>query len=79
MAVELYGRPISHIYLCHDNAINEDYLTAIVSGLYQGGYEIVAYDESMGDPVYRQDDRYFQKWGVSWLYRWRDLRCIPRI
>lgn len=70
MAVEIYGRPISHIYLCHDNSINADYIHHLVSALRIDGYQIVSYDESLLDQVYRQEDNYFQKWGVSWLFRW---------
>ncbi|WP_057936783.1 polysaccharide deacetylase family protein [Algoriphagus resistens] len=70
MAEEIYGRPISQIYLCHDNGINADYLPELVSALRNEGYEIVGFEDSMKDPVYSQDDKYNQKWGVSWLYRW---------
>ncbi|MFZ6665174.1 polysaccharide deacetylase family protein [Peijinzhouia sedimentorum] len=71
---EIYGRFISHIYLCHDNAINADYLREIVSELNKNGYEIIGYEESLRDPVYNQIDHYYQKWGVSWLYRWMDTQ-----
>lgn len=70
MAEEIYGRPISQIYLCHDNEINADYLPELVSALRYEGYEIVGFEESMKDRVYSQEDRYYQKWGMSWLYRW---------
>ncbi|WP_297337578.1 polysaccharide deacetylase family protein [Algoriphagus sp.] len=72
MAAEIYHRPISHIYLCHDNVINAAFLDDIVSELSQEGYSIVPFEDSLKDPVYDQEDNYFQKWGVSWLYRWMD-------
>lgn len=74
MASSLYGRPIKHIYLCHDNAINADYLGEIITRLKQGGYQIESFKESLTDPIYDQEDRYFKKWGISWLYRWMDTQ-----
>lgn len=69
---EQYGRAINHIYLCHDNLINTDYLEAILTGLNQKGYEFISMDEALTDEVYNQPNHYYKKWGVSWLYRWMD-------
>ena len=74
MTRSLYGRPVKHIYLCHDNAINADYLGKIITRLKQDGYEIVSFKESLTDPIYDQEDRYYKKWGISWLYRWIDTQ-----
>lgn len=74
MASRLYRRPIKHIYLCHDNAINADYLGEIITRLKQGNYEIVSFEKSLTDPIYDQEDRYYKKWGISWLYRWMDTQ-----
>lgn len=74
MATSIYERRIKHIYLCHDNAINADFLPTIIDNLQQKGYEIIDYDEALKDAVYRQEDRYYKKWGVSWLYRWMDTQ-----
>lgn len=74
MTKSLYGRPVKHIYLCHDNAINADYLGKIITRLKQDGYEIVSFKESLTDPIYDQEDRYYKKWGISWLYRWIDTQ-----
>lgn len=66
----IYKRPINHIYLCHDNAINADYLAQIIEKLRRGKYEIVNLEESLTDVIYQQSDSYYKKWGISWLYRW---------
>ncbi|WP_375578634.1 polysaccharide deacetylase family protein [Marivirga tractuosa] len=74
MANSIYKRPVKHIYLCHDNAINTDYICEIISKLKQEDYEIVSFEESLTDPIYLQQDTYYKKWGISWLYRWMDTQ-----
>jgi peptidoglycan/xylan/chitin deacetylase (PgdA/CDA1 family) len=68
--VSTYEHECHQIYLCHDNQINQDYLTILLSKLKAKDYEFVTLDEAMTDPVYEQPDKYYKKWGVSWLYRW---------
>jgi hypothetical protein len=70
IAEELYQRPVSHIYLAHDNAINADYLSLLVKELHYRGYGFISLSEALKDPIYSQTDLYYQKWGISWLYRW---------
>lgn len=72
MAMSIYMRPVKQIYLCHDNAINADYLPDIINLLKKNGYEIIGFDSSLSDPVYSQSDHYYKKWGVSWMYRWME-------
>lgn len=74
MAVSLYKRPVQHIYLCHDNAINANYLAEIISRLKQADYKIVSFEASLKDPIYKQKDTYYKKWGISWLYRYMDTQ-----
>ena len=74
MAKSLYGRSVKHIYLCHDNAINADYLGEIITRLKLNDYQIVSFKESLTDPIYDQQDHYYKKWGISWLYRWMDTQ-----
>lgn len=74
IAASLYKRPIQHIYLCHDNAINADYLAEIISRLKQADYKIVSFEVSLKDPIYKQKDTYYKKWGISWLYRYMDTQ-----
>lgn len=70
LSESIYYRPINHIYLCHDNSINADYLAQIVERLEEGNYKIVSFEESLTDPIYQQKDIYYEKWGISWIYRW---------
>ncbi|MCT4638068.1 MAG: polysaccharide deacetylase family protein [Bacteroidales bacterium] len=70
LAVKQYGRHINQIYLCHDNAINADYIDVLVKRLKEDNYSIIALDEAMQDDVYKQKNNYNKKWGVSWFYRW---------
>lgn len=72
MGFSLYGRAIKQIYLCHDNDINADFLPLIIQKLKEKGFVIESFEESLSDPVYQQKDRYYEKWGISWLYRWMD-------
>ena len=74
MATSIYKRPIQHIYLCHDNDINADYLIEIISRLQQEDYNIVSFEESLKDPIYKQKNTYYKKWGISWLYRYMDTQ-----
>lgn len=74
MAMSIYKRPVKHIYLCHDNAINSDYIGEIIARLEKEDYEIVSFEESLTDPIYTQEDTYYKKWGISWLYRWMDTQ-----
>jgi len=74
MATSLYRRSVQHIYLCHDNAINADYLAEIITKLKQADYKIVSFEESLKDPIYKQKDTYYKKWGISWLYRYMDTQ-----
>lgn len=69
-ATQQYQRPVRHIYLCHDNALNAGYLPKIIKLLKAKGYTFVSLDEALQDSIYQQQDNYNKKWGVSWLYRW---------
>ena len=74
MATNIYQRPIKQIYLCHDNAINTDYLSQIITRLQEENYEIVSLQESLTDPIYEQEDTYYEKWGISWFYRYMETQ-----
>ncbi|MEZ0006382.1 peptidoglycan/xylan/chitin deacetylase (PgdA/CDA1 family) [Flavobacterium sp. 28YEA47A] len=68
-ATQQYKRSISQIYLCHDNALNAEYLPKIVKLLKAKGYSFVSLDEALQDPMYQLKDNYYKSWGVSWFYR----------
>ena len=65
MSETIYNRPIKHIYLCLDNAINAKYLMEIITKLREVNYKIVPFEKSLTDPIYEQKDRYYKKWGIS--------------
>lgn len=70
LATEQYGRPVHHIYLCHDNSINVEYLPQLIQLLQKQQYSFISLDKALEDPIYQQTDYYYKKWGVSWFYRW---------
>lgn len=74
MSASIYNRPIKHIYLCHDNAINADHIIEIIDRIRKENYRIESFKESLTDPIYKQKDRYYKKWGISWLYRWMNTQ-----
>lgn len=65
-----YGRDIRHIYLCHDNSINIGYLPKIIDLLNRRRYTMISLDQALEDPIYQQEDHFYKKWGISWIYRW---------
>ena len=72
LSLKVYGKQIKHIYLCHDNVLNADYLPVIVSELKKKNYTFISFGEALQDPLYHQKDIYYKKWGISWLYRWME-------
>ena len=72
MAMDQYGREVKQIYLCHDNQLNKDFLPELINKLKARNYNFISLEEAMEDPIYTQEDKYYQKWGVSWFYRWMD-------
>lgn len=70
LANGLYKRPISHIYLCHDNPLNADYLPTILAALKARKYGFISLEKALKDEVYNQQELYYKKWGISWVYRW---------
>jgi hypothetical protein len=70
LTIKIYGRKVKHIYLCHDNSINADYLPVLIEQLRNNDYAFISVDEAMQDEIYKQTDNYYKKWGISWLYRW---------
>lgn len=70
LALKLYGRPISQIYLCHDSRLNADYLPVLLAEMKKKNYKIISFNDALQDKVYKQKDNYYKKWGISWVYRW---------
>ena len=70
LSKELYGRSIRHIYLCHDNRLNTDYMAKLVGALKSNGYSFISLSKALQDNVYDSKEYYFGRFGFSWVYRW---------
>jgi peptidoglycan/xylan/chitin deacetylase (PgdA/CDA1 family) len=70
LSIEIYGRKVNQIYLCHDNSLNADYLIAIIKRLEEQEFKFISLGQAIEDPIYKQRYQYYKKWGVSWFYRW---------
>lgn len=71
-----FGRSIDHVLLVHANALNADWLGAVLDACAEAGYEFVALDEALADPVYGLADDYAGPRGLSWVYRARPLSPV---
>lgn len=70
LSKELYGRNIKHIYLCHDNKLNTDFIQELVNKLRQRGYSFITLEAALQDKVYLSPEYYSGRYGFSWMYRW---------
>jgi peptidoglycan/xylan/chitin deacetylase (PgdA/CDA1 family) len=70
LSVAHFQRHADQIYLCHDNRLNTDCLEQLIQELNAREYQFISLDEAMEDDIYKQQDSYYKKWGISWLYRW---------
>ena len=68
---QLYGSAIRHIYLCHDNRLNTDYMEKLLNALRANGYSFITLKEALEDNVYQSNEHYFGRYGFSWIYRWQ--------
>ncbi len=71
LTLEVAGRPIKHILLCHANALNADYFDQVVALLKRRGYTFITLAAALTDPIYQHPDSYVGEGGFSWLHRWR--------
>jgi peptidoglycan/xylan/chitin deacetylase (PgdA/CDA1 family) len=69
VARERVGRDVAHVLLLHANAVEADYLDAVLQRLRTDGYDFISLESAMKDPVYRLKDDYLGPAGRSWLYR----------
>jgi peptidoglycan/xylan/chitin deacetylase (PgdA/CDA1 family) len=71
LAQETFGRAIPQVLLIHANALNAGVLDRLLTGLEDRGYRFVSLAEAMADEAYTTPDPYHERWGYSWLHRWR--------
>jgi len=69
-AENLFGRPMTHVYLLHANELNADTFDRFVAMTRARGYEFVTLDEALVDTAYAAADRYAGPAGTSWIFRW---------
>ncbi|HEX9950174.1 MAG TPA: hypothetical protein VGB53_00255, partial [Rubricoccaceae bacterium] len=77
LSVETFGREVPQTLLLHANALNAAYLGATLDRLAARGYRFVTLEEAAADPAYGSPDGYTERFGVSWLHRWRAGRGLP--
>ena len=70
LSLRLLKRPLDHVILMHQNAINAERLPEVLSLMRARGYRFATLDEVLKDPAYAHADSYVGKWGKSWLQRW---------
>lgn len=64
------GSKVKHIYLCHDNRLNTDYLPVLVQKLKEQRYKFISLAGALSDPAYNLPLYYHGNFGFSWVYRW---------
>lgn len=67
---KLFGRNIKHILLMHANALNADYMDALIAMHKKNGYDFISLSEALTDTAYQTEITRYGKWGISWLDRW---------
>jgi peptidoglycan/xylan/chitin deacetylase (PgdA/CDA1 family) len=64
-----FGREVAQILLIHANALNADWLGAVLDAYAERGVKFVSLETALADPVYSLPDAYIGRRGLSWLYR----------
>ena len=76
-ALDVVGRPITHVLLLHMSALNADHLDELLTMLERRGYRFVTIEEAMRDPAYTLRDGYVGRKGISWIHRWGLAKGMP--
>ena len=67
---EVLGRSVKHVFLCHANRLNADYLDKVLTRLKKEKYEFITLEEALKDEAYDLPVSIEISRGV-WLHRWR--------
>ena len=70
LSVQVLGYEIRQVLLLHDDALNADYMDALVQMMKRRGYTFISLDQALRDKAYRLPDTYSGEWGVSWIHHW---------
>ena len=68
VTTELFGRPIRHILLLHDNELNADNFDGLAELIKNRGYQFITLEQALKDPAYQFPDKY--KDTSDWLSHW---------
>ncbi|MBK7213371.1 MAG: polysaccharide deacetylase family protein [Bacteroidales bacterium] len=74
MSQKLFNRNISHVMLCHANALCADHLKDLAAMYKRNGYSFVTLEEVLKDEAYLSEDHYYGRSGISWIDRWAMTR-----
>jgi peptidoglycan-N-acetylglucosamine deacetylase len=74
MNAEVLGYEPPEIVLLHDNQLNADVMSQILSLYEKRGYKWVSLADAERDPVYQAPDTFVTKYGPMWGYRWAQER-----
>lgn len=77
-ARDLFGRDISHILLMHANSINAACLGSLLQALQQEGFSFASLTEALQDPVFKTEDDFIGRVGISWVHRWAITQKKPK-
>ena len=69
MAQQKVGREVKHILLLHLNYLNSLYLDQLLTWYEQQGWKFITVSDALTDDVYKMENRYVGKKGLSWLER----------
>jgi peptidoglycan/xylan/chitin deacetylase (PgdA/CDA1 family) len=70
LSKEVLGRSVKHIFLCHANRLNADYMDKVLTRLTAEKYEFINLEEALKDEAYSRPVSIEASRGV-WLHRWR--------
>lgn len=75
----ILGRPIPHVLLLHDYALNAHWLGALLEELVDRGYRFIPLEDALEDPAYGRDGSgYTGGGGITWLHRWAITEGVDR-
>jgi len=67
---KLFGRNIRQILLIHANSLNSDFMGELLQMFIKNDYKFINLETALQDELYKTEDQYFKKGGISWLDRW---------
>ncbi len=70
LSKEVLGRSVKHIFLCHANRLNADYMDKVLTRLKGEKYEFITLEDALKDEAYNRPVSIEANRGV-WLHRWR--------